>query len=723
MRKTFTLIALLVTFLFAQAQPGTLDPTFGDGGIVTTSISDEYNIGRGIAVQPDGKIVACGNAGPSSNYDLAVARYNTDGTLDASFGTDGTVLLATSAFKDFGYGVVIQDDGKIVVGGYIWNGSSSDVLVVRLNADGSLDNSFGTDGVVITDFGGSSEVAEAIALQDDGKLLLAGYYNDKFMVLRYNTDGTLDNTYGSGGMATANVGVSVCYIQNVVLQDDGKLVAVGMGFNEVSYYAFAVARFNTDGSLDNTFADNGTKLLNVGDGNDFGSDVDIQSDGKIIVGGHSWIANQPLLQYDFAAVRLNENGSIDETFGESGIAKTNLAFGGNYVSGVAVQADDKIILSGRYDDEANYNLGILRYTANGVLDTSFGTDGITITNVAGDPDYAEAVVLQDDGKILTAGYTYTGGFAKFLLVRYNSEESSNDPSVEIATGEITTTSVEATFTPVNGCATYYALIGVQSEMEMWSVMMGVSIDSLVQMWGIEQTEAFTQLWTGQIPNTEYTLYARPLDANGVAFPLSTVLATTLAGGGNGLAEIEVQVTEIADSSARLTATPNDQTAVFFDGLITAEYFNQIGEDSAVSVMRNNGYPQYETDDWVWLGLTPNTDYYAIATGKNALDEWGPATIVAFSTLPTVGINDPEELQAAIHIYPMPNNGAFTFAAPNNEAGTIRIFNAKGQIVLEQMVSGQQNAIDARSLSNGLYHLQFTSKNKKLTLTEKLIISQ
>jgi len=722
MRKTFTLIAFLATFLFAQAQPGILDPTFGDGGIVTTSISDEYNIGRGMAVQPDGKIVACGNAGPSSNYDLAVARYNTDGTLDASFGTNGTVLLAASAFKDFGYGVVIQDDGKIVVGGYIWNGSSSDVLVVRFNADGSLDNSFGSDGVVISDFGGTSEIAEAIALQDDGKLLLAGYHNDKFMVLRYNTDGILDNTYGSSGMATATVGVSLCYIQGVTLQDDGKIVAVGMGFNENSNYGFAIARFNTDGSLDNTFAENGTKLLNVGEGNDFGSDVAIQSDGKIVVGGHTWISNVPVLQYDFAAARLNEDGSIDNTFGESGVAITNLVFGGNYVTGVAVQADDKIILSGNYDEEANYNLGILRYTANGVLDTSFGTNGITITNVAGNPNYAEAVVLQDDGKILTAGYTYSGDYSEFLLVRYNGEESNDDPSVAIAVGEITNTSVEATFTPINDCATYYALIGVQSEMEMWSVMMGVSIDSLVQMWGIEKTETYTHLWDAQAPNTEYTLYARPLDADGMAWPLSTTIVTTLTGGGNGLAEIDVQLTEIADSSVRLIATPNDQTAIFFDGLITAELFNEIGEDSAVSIMQNNGYPQYETDDWVWLGLMPNTDYYAIATGKNALDEWDPATIVAFSTL-TVGINDPEESQETSHIFPMPNNGVFTFDAGHGETGTIQIFDMKGQVVLEQTVSGKQNNIDARYLSQGLYNLRFTSISKAVILTEKLLISK
>lgn len=723
MRKLFSLFTFVLLVGFAQAQPGTLDFSFGNEGFATSVISEGFNMAKAIAVQPDGKIIAVGHTGTSGSYNVGVVRYNEDGSNDNTFGTDGMVIISATNTNDYALDITFQPDGKIVLGGYIYSssGSTTDVLVIRLNADGTLDNTFGTAGIVITNLG-TDEVAEDIVLQDDGKILLAGYHNDRFMVLRYTTNGTLDNTFGTGGKASANVGVSICFGQSLVIQNDGKIIVGGLGFNDASNYAFSMARFNTDGTLDNNFADNGTKIFNIGQGHDFMTAIALQSDGKIIAGGHTWVANQPTLQYDFAAARLNPDGSIDNTFGNQGITTVNLIYGGNYVSGMVVQDDDKIILSGNAEGQAEYDLGMVRLTADGVLDTSFGTEGITVPDVNNGADDASGVALQPDGKIVVAGHTLGADFPEFLVARFLNDVVSN-PAVTITPLEITNTTVEASFTPNAACATYFILIGIQSEMEMWSAMMGVSVDSLVQMWGIEKSEAFTYLWTDQAPNTEYTLYARPLDANGFGYPLNTTTVTTLTGGGNGLAEIQVEVTQITDSSVRLIATPNDQTAVFFDGLITKEYFNEIGQDSAVAVIKDNGYPQYTTDDWVWLGLSAATDYYAIAVGKNALDEWGPATIVEFTTLEPVGISDPVEDQKTAFIFPMPNNGMFTFAAPEGQPGTIRIFNTNGQIVFDQSVSGDQPVIDARQLSNGMYHVHFTSESKAITITEKLIIAK
>jgi uncharacterized delta-60 repeat protein len=722
MRKIFTVIALLATVTFAQAQPGTLDFSFGNEGIVTSVITEGFNMANTVAVQPDGKIIAAGHTGFSPDYDVAVVRYNEDGSNDNTFGTNGMIVLSPTTTSDYPYDIALQTDEKILIGGYIWTGSSTDVLLIRLNADGSTDNTFGTNGIVITDLGNGGEVAEAIALQDDGKIILAGYNNDRFMLLRYDTNGTLDDTFGTGGVATADVGVGSSYGQDVVIQDDGRILVGGLAFNTNSNYTFGIARFDTEGALDPTFAEFGTTTFNIGSGHDFMTAIALQSDGKIIAGGHTWIANQPTLQYDFAAVRIDENGNIDDTFGTNGMTTVHLNYDANYVTGMAIQDDDKIILSGNAELSADYDLGMARLTADGNLDTSFGTDGITITDVNKDEDQGSAIALQPDGKVVVAGYTSGADFPEFLVARFLNDEVS-DPAVVITPGEITNTTVEASFMPNAACATYFALLSTQAEMEMWSNMLGVSIDSLVQMWGIEKTEAFTHLWTEQAPNTEYTIYARPLDANGFGYPLNTTTVTTLTGGGNGLAEMQVEVTQITDSSARFIATPNDQTAVFFDGLITKAYFNEIGQDSAIAVIKDNGYPQYEIDDWVWLDLLANTDYYAIAVGKNALDEWGPATIVEFKTLEPVGINNPEKALTVNTISPMPNNGAFTFTSPNGHAGTIRIFNANGQMVFEQKVSGDQPVIDARHLTNGLYQLQFTSESKAITVSEKLIIAR
>jgi uncharacterized delta-60 repeat protein len=557
MKNLVTLCTFVLLVGFAQAQPGTLDFSFGNQGVVTSVISPGYNMAKAIAVQPDGKIVATGQTGFSGSYNVAVVRYNEDGSNDNTFGTDGMVIISATNTNDYALDITFQPDGKIVLGGYIYSssGSTTDVLVIRLNADGTLDNTFGTDGIVITNLG-TDEVAEAIILQNDGKILLAGYHTDRFMVLRYNADGTLDNTFGTGGKASANVGAGMCFGQDLVVQNDGKIIVGGLGFDEIANYAFSMARFNTNGTLDNSFADNGTKVFSIGDGHDFMTAIALQSDGKIIAGGHTWIANQPTLQYDFAAARLNQDGSIDNTFGNQGITTKNLIYGGNYVKGMVVQDDDKIVLSGNAEGPTDYDLGMARLTADGMLDTAFGTDGITVTDINSDIDQVEGVALQPDGKILVAGHTAGADFPEFLVVRFLNDEDSG-PAVIISPLEITKTTVEASFTPNTACETYYALIGIQSEMEMWSAMLGVSIDSLVQMWGIEKSEAFTYIWTDQVPNTEYTLYARPLDANGFAFPLNTITVTTLAGGGNGLAEMQVEVTQITDSSVRLIATPND----------------------------------------------------------------------------------------------------------------------------------------------------------------------
>lgn len=423
MKKLYTLLALMATFIFAHAQPGMLDVSFGTGGIVTTSLLTGYNNAEAIAVQPDGKIVVAGNVGPSNSYDVGVVRYNEDGSLDPTFGLGGLAVIEASIYMDFAMDIALQPDGKILLAGRIFNGSagSSSSLLIRLLPNGELDNNFGTGGIVNPQFGGTDNNAEAIALQQDGKILIGGHHNDRFAVMRFNTDGSFDNTFGNAGLAKATVGISMCYINDIALQKDGKIIAAGMGFNELSNYGFAVARFNTDGSLDIDFADLGTKIFNIGDGNDFILDVEIQSNDKIVLGGHTWLANQPILQHDLAVVRLNVDGSIDLTFGNNGSTITNIVYGGNYGTAMVLQTDDKIILNSNIATQFAEDVAILRYTADGILDNTFGTNGITTLDVAGRADYCEGLALQPDGKIVTTGSTYTASASEFLVIRCDND--------------------------------------------------------------------------------------------------------------------------------------------------------------------------------------------------------------------------------------------------------------------------------------------------------------
>ena len=423
MKKLYTLLALMATFVFAQAQPGVLDASFGTGGIVTTSVLTGYNNAEAIAVQPDGKIIVAGNVGPSSSYNVGVVRYNEDGSLDPTFGLGGMAVIEASIFLDFAMDIALQPDGKILLAGRIFSGSTgSSSLLIRLLPNGELDNSFGTGGIVNPQFGGTDNNAESVALQQDGKILIGGHHGDRFAVTRFNTDGSIDNTFGNAGMAKANVGISLCYVNDIAVQRDGKIIAAGMGFNDFSSYGFAVARFNTDGSLDIDFADLGTKLFNIGEGNDFFLSVELQSNDKIVLGGHTWVENLPLLQYDLAVVRLNVDGSIDETFGDNGSTTTNIVFGGNYGTSMVLQPDDKIIQNGNISIPSAENVAIVRYTADGALDNTFGTNGITTVDVNGFSDYSEGIAMQPDGKIVTAGYTFTiDDKSEFLVMRFDND--------------------------------------------------------------------------------------------------------------------------------------------------------------------------------------------------------------------------------------------------------------------------------------------------------------
>lgn len=301
-----------------------------------------------------------------------------------------------------------------------------------------------------------------------------------------------------------------------------------------------------------------------------------------------------------------------------------------------------------------------------------------------------------------------------------SEKS--DPSVEITLGAIGTTTVEVSFTPNETCASYWIYISTAADMTMWSGMFG-SPDAVVHQWGIEKTGDYTHLWQSLASGTEYTIYVSPYNDLGVFFPLQTIVFSTTSGGGTGLAEIDVQVSEITTTSVRLIATPNDQTAVFHDGLITVAYYNEIGAEAAEDYFKNDNNPQYETENWTWGGLEPETAYYAIGIGQNSESEWGPASLVEFTTLSVVGIFDDDTQQSEMSLFPNPCYGTFTSISLAENNGKISIYNLNGQIVHEQNVNSPESRINVSGLANGTYYVTFTSKISSRVITQTLIITK
>ena len=390
---------------------GSLDTTFGESGIVTTNttfggITDEE--GGSIAIQSDGKIVVAGNNN--------LGRYTNTGTLDTTFGNGG---MATTAKNIYATCIAIQKDGKIVVGGVSQNSSKNDFALVRYNTNGSLDSTFGNAGIMTTSIGISS-VVYSIAIQSNGKIVMGGYsfsYKDTvqvFALVRYTSNGSLDNTFGNGGIVTLATSSTYSIVQSVAIQSDGKIIAVGTispnTINLDRYFynngKMCLVRFTTNGSLDNNF---GIITTTVGGKktclDDRGNATAIQSDGKIIVAGTS--------DQKYALIRYNTNGSLDATFGIGGIVATEIWYS---INSIAIQSDGKILAAGQGSQ------GLIRFNSNGSLDATFGNGGTAI--ISGDA-IANAVTIQNDGKIIVACFSQSGAYISLLRFTANGTLDSS----------------------------------------------------------------------------------------------------------------------------------------------------------------------------------------------------------------------------------------------------------------------------------------------------------
>ena len=333
--------SLLVAPSVVMAALGDLDTSFGTDGIVITPIGSGQDLVGAEAIQSDGKIVVVGYSHNGTDNDFAVVRYNTDGSLDTSFDTDGKVTTDFGGGADVGNAVAIQSDGKIVVAGMSNSPATMDFAIARYNSDGSLDTTFDTDGLVTTDVANLVDRAYAVAIQSDGKIVVAGYgridRND-FVVMRYNADGSLDTNFDTDGIVITDIGGTQDQIYGLVLQSDGKIVVVGYS-NVNTNYALVLARYNTDGSLDTGFGTGGIVLTAFRDYWDFGYGLAIQSDGKIVATGYS--QTQTTGNDDFILARYNTDGSLDNTFGTDGKVITNLGPGDDHGVSVAISTRRK----------------------------------------------------------------------------------------------------------------------------------------------------------------------------------------------------------------------------------------------------------------------------------------------------------------------------------------------------------------------------------------------
>ena len=414
--------------------------TSDDGKVITNM--GGYDEAAGVAVDANGKIVVAGssfNTNGTENY--AITRYNSNGSLDTSFSLDGKVTLNSTGWI---YSFEIDASGKYLLAGFssVFNPLNSTTtntnVITRFNTDGSLDTTFGTGGTVSTLIGDGITTSlvysgEGVTLQVDGKILSAGVINNnglqEFMVVRHTASGTLDTTFDMDGYVSTGFGAgNNGFIDNILLQADGKIVATGAVLaNTISadYSATnTLVRYNSNGSLDNTFGVNGIASFDIGMGNeDEGSAL--QADGKIIIVGSTAVFD-PLnpsasIIGDIKIARINTNGTLDTSFGTNGVVTTDLG-GDDEGAIVKMQSDGKIVVAGYTSNNSfGENLAVVRYNTNGTLDSTFGTAGKLVTGFPFNNIEVSDLAIQVDGKLLITGTSSgSGQDANFATIRLNA---------------------------------------------------------------------------------------------------------------------------------------------------------------------------------------------------------------------------------------------------------------------------------------------------------------
>lgn len=420
MNKLFyTILFLKLCTLNCIAQDGSLDPTFGTAGKVITHAADEDEA-YDITIQPDGRIIVVGNCKYGDDQDIVLIRYNADGTLDNSFDLDGIVVTPLEQ-NQFAQSVIVLSDQKILVGGYQTVGTKSDLLLLRYHRDGNPDLSFDLDGFMVVNLGSSKDYIYSLATQPDGKIIVAGSTSNgagaknDFLLMRYNYDGSVDTTFGIDGESATDFGYSKDYGQAMIFQPDGKILVAGYSSAFESDDDLAIARFDFDGHLDTTFGTNGKVTRDVSGFDDELLSIALQADGKILAAGRT----NSGAQLDFALIRYNANGSVDNTFNDSGLVVMSTGATVEIAYKVLVQGDQKIITTGYRAGLASADFVITRYNTDGSIDSTFDSDGIVLTDFGTTSDRAYTAIMQADGKLIAAGYTYNGIDYDFAVVRYD----------------------------------------------------------------------------------------------------------------------------------------------------------------------------------------------------------------------------------------------------------------------------------------------------------------
>lgn len=423
MKSNFILSLSFCTAIgFAHAQFGTLDGDFDGDGLVSTVLGGTSRV-EDIVIQPDGKIVVVGSYNNAPNWEVFIGRYLPDGSPDLNFGSAGQVFLdfdTQNAQDNRGKGIALQSDGKILIVGFAFIQTDLDVAVARLLPNGSLDNTFNGSGKRTIHIGQGDGQEEGTIIKQDanGKIVIGGYTNtansSDFLVLRLNEDGTNDNSFNGNSQVITDFDGGIDLLYDLEILPDGRMVAVGkVDVNGLG--DFGALMLMPDGSYDNNFSSDGKVFTDFNGGTDIATELVFTGDNKLILVG----AVEPTGggEFDFGLCKYSLTGALDLSFSGDGKQTYSLAPAAesDVCMSAVLQPDGKLIMVGYGTMSATYDFTLLRINTDGTPDNTFGSNGLVSTDLGGANDFLTCAVLQADLRLVVGGH---GNGSNIQLARY-----------------------------------------------------------------------------------------------------------------------------------------------------------------------------------------------------------------------------------------------------------------------------------------------------------------
>lgn len=700
---------------------GSLDITFSGDGKLTTAFSGT-DFANSVVIQTDGKIVAVGNTSAGTNSKFAVARYNINGTLDNTLSGDGTLTDQIHQQNTVYLSTAVQSDGKIVAGG---NG-----ILVRYLSTGILDKTFSGDGIQTTGF-----TVASVAIQTDGKIVAAG----DSVLARYNSNGTLDNTFSADGKQKVGFRINSLVLQlndkavvggsslarykidgtldfsfagdgairtplvcnDLAIQADGKVVAVGS-----LYGNFAIARYYTNGYPDNTFGENGLKTNPVEDYTEgyskvfYAQSVAIQSDGKIITAGYSLINYREINSY-FVLSRHNSDGSLDSSFAENGIQEIYFRNDGR-ASSVAIQSDGKILVAGYGWSGSNKNFALARLNNNGNPDNSFGSGGVQVTPVSGADNEIQSIAIANN-KLYTVGYAQypnnVGVVARYLLA------ANKPPTVSITS-------------PVNN-AVYYAPATINisaTASDADGKISNVKFYNGTTLLKTEYYYPYTCALSNVAPGT-YSLTAKATDNFGLVTTSAVVKVTVMS----NKAPV-VSLTRPANNAIYYAPATINMSALAADAdgnISNVKFYN------GTTLLRTENYYPYT---YAWSNVAAGTySITAKATDNHGLTTTSAAVHITVKAPNTTivsnkpsSINDQTNANGSLSLKLSPNPATdilhvSSTGIQQNKPATISVISASGVVMktIQSNISNKVVQLDVSSMVSGVYTIKVVSGYKAM----------